>query len=84
MRLHSLRQGRSAQGDGFLWARHSEWRAPEVARGKRRDGRCARAATEEEYSVEVRVSHLMREGNQRSRWPSVAINHLEDGLQGLT
>ena len=74
LRLHSLRQGRSAQGDGFLWARHSEWRAPEVARGKRRDGRCARAATEEEYSVEVRGSHLMRE----------AISHLEDGLQGLT
>ena len=84
LRLHSLRQGRSAEGDSFLRTRHSERRAPEMARGKRRDGRCARAAAEEEYSVEVRGSHLIDEGgNQRS---SVARsgNQSSRGLQGLT
>ena len=77
LRLHSLRQGRSAEGDSFLRTRHSERRAPEMARGKRRDGRCARAAAEEEYSVEVRGSHLMREAIRGHLWQEVAISHLE-------
>ena len=77
LRLHSLRQGRSAEGDSFLRTRHSERRAPEMARGKRRDGRCARAAAEEEYSVEVRGSHLMREAIRGHLWLEVAISHLE-------
>jgi hypothetical protein len=48
-----------------------------MARGKRRDGRCARAAAEEEYSVEVQGSHLRREAIRGHLWQEVAISHLE-------